>query len=136
MIRRGWASILRSSWRPLHKVVEGIQLWIHTKVGIFARIRVTSLSSRHLLAAIRCPSLRRDILVGHAPVQDEQDKRRGGGRSLQCCKGAPELVALLDTNGRVGSIPSPAVGVIGGGCRRRTAARLPGQMRFGGGQHL
>ena len=96
----------------------GVQLWIHKKLGIPAnRIRVTSSSSRHILAAIRYTSLRLDILVGHAPVQDEQGKQDMWWREITAMvQGRPQpradLVALLDANGRVGSISSLAVGAV------------------------
>ena len=75
------------------------------------RIRVTSSSSRHILAVIRCPSL------GHAPVQDEQGKQEMWRREITAmAQGRPQpradLVALLDANGRVGSISSVAVGAV------------------------
>ena len=78
---------------------------------------MTSSSSRHILAAIRCPSLRLDILVGHAPVQDEQGKQDMWWREIIAMiqgrtQPRADLVALLDANGRVGSISSLGVGAV------------------------
>ena len=76
---------------------------------------MTSSSSRHLLATIRCPVLRLDVLVGHAPVQDEHERQEKWWQEITAMiQGRPqpraELVALIDANGRVGSIASQAAG--------------------------
>ena len=123
----------------------GVRLWIHKKLCIPAnKIRVTSSSSRHTLAAIRCPSLRLDIFVGHAPVQDEQGKQDMWWREITAMvQGRPQpradLVALLDADGWVSSISSLAVGAVepqeedAGG---ELLHEVPGQVRLDGGQHL
>ena len=86
------------------------------KQGVPAnKIRVTGSSSRHTLATIRCPSLRLDFWVGHAPVQDEHGRQEKWWQEVTAMiQGRPqpraELVALIDANGRVGSIASQAVG--------------------------
>ena len=86
----------------------GGQLWIHKKPGTLAnRLRGDKL----------VPSLRLDILVGHALVQDEQGKQELWWRKITALvqwrpQPGAELVALLDANGRVGSISSFAVGAV------------------------
>ena len=115
--RRGRDSIMRSLRRPRRKDMVVSNSGYTKKMGIPAnRIRVTSSSSRHILAVIQCPSLL-DILVGHAPVQDEQGKQEMWWREITAMvqgRSQPrtDLVALFDPTHKVGSISSLSVGAI------------------------
>ena len=78
MTRRGRDSMLLSLRRPRPKgmVVSSSGYTRNWERGYLrTRYKVTSSGSRHLLAAIRCPSLRLDVLVGHESVQDEHGKQ-------------------------------------------------------------
>ena len=78
---------------------------------------MTSSSSRHLLANIRCPVLQLDVLIGHTPVQGEHGRQEKWWQEITAMiQGRPqpraELVALIDASGRVGPIASQAVGPV------------------------
>ena len=118
---------------------HGVQLWLHKKLGIPAnRVRVTSSSNRHLLAAIRCPSLRLDVLVGHALVKDGHGKQETWWREITPMvrgrhQSRAELLALADATCRVGSISSLEVGL---SSHRRRMLDFLGKCEFFACQHL